>query len=958
VAYPRPRGVSSARTITSQPGRRGGGAAAADPDAPTPAAPKTAPAVEGVWLAPAPRPPRRTARQRAADLARGITSLVGLLLLIVGLPAGLAYGVGWPLPRSWDAVYTWLNGPTRVTPRGLVAAGACVLWLLWLAITIAVVIEIVAAARRVRVPRLALTTPFQGLAAGLVGTAVIALTGTTARAASPPQPASSTLATNPPQLSSAPDSPAPGAAQTGRGQVTLVAAGRRYTATVHHGDTLSAIARDWLGDPDRWPEIYRLNEGRHFPHVGGSLTDPNLIYPGWVLDLPDDASPPSGSTATEPAPPPTADTEHRPPSPSAEAPIPPGTAAPPTPTAPSPTPPSSDTATPRAPTAEPRPPEHSPDRGVDLPDHGWVAAPVAAAVTAAAALVWIQRRRRYRPHPPAGTRSRESDLAPLPNTVAVLHRARAAPQVDDHGKDHLDEIPDDVPAEAMEAMTVTHTAIGVHAGQPLRLTDLPSRGTGLVGPGADDAGRGVIAAVLSSGGPWAGSAEASLTTTAADLRRLLGANHAGRYSLDRLQAAPDLNSMLDQLERELLYRTRIASEQRDLDDDELTGETADALPPLVLLTQAPTEPTATRLEAILTIGTRLSLTGILLGAWPAGATWHVATDGTTQADGQSTGTRGPRLNVLDHTAVHDILGTLQQARPIDVAPAEPAIATPAESHAPTPADHPGEAAPTQRTPASLVPTPPAARYRLRLAILGRPSAQLIGGDRTEELRIRRTDGVQILVHLAVDPDGATSDQLMATLWPEIRPRYARGRFHTTISELRHSIAAALGTNIILNTGGRYHLDPQQVEVDLWHVYTAIERAASAVDPDAHSGALRDIIQLHIAPIAAGEDWLWVLPYREATRRHVLDAYTELANEEADPRAALDLIQQAIDLDPYNEDLYQRAMRLHAALNHPDGVHRALRAITERLAQLDDNVSAQTRRLAADLLTKLDARRRS
>ena len=131
-----------------------------------------------------------------------------------------------------------------------------------------------------------------------------------------------------------------------------------------------------------------------------------------------------------------------------------------------------------------------------------------------------------------------------------------------------------------------------------------------------------------------------------------------------------------------------------------------------------------------------------------------------------------------------------------------------------------------------------------------------------------------------------------------------------------------------------------------------------MDPDVHTGALRDVIQLHTGPIAAGEDWLWVLPYREATRRHVLDAYTELADAEADPRAALDLIQQAISVDPYSEDLYQRAMRLHATLNNPDGVHRSLRAITERLAHLDDHVSAHTRQVAADLLTRLDARRRA
>ena len=45
------------------------------------------------------------------------------------------------------------------------------------------------------------------------------------------------------------------------------------------GDTLSAIAEQWLSDADRWPEIFTLNRGTHHPNVGGTLTDPDLIYP-------------------------------------------------------------------------------------------------------------------------------------------------------------------------------------------------------------------------------------------------------------------------------------------------------------------------------------------------------------------------------------------------------------------------------------------------------------------------------------------------------------------------------------------------------------------------------------------------------------------------------------------------------------------------------------------------------
>ena len=60
--------------------------------------------------------------------------------------------------------------------------------------------------------------------------------------------------------------------------------------TVRPGDTLSGIAADHLGDPDRYPEIASLNAGRPQPD-GATLTDPDLIRPGWHLRLPTDASP-------------------------------------------------------------------------------------------------------------------------------------------------------------------------------------------------------------------------------------------------------------------------------------------------------------------------------------------------------------------------------------------------------------------------------------------------------------------------------------------------------------------------------------------------------------------------------------------------------------------------------------------------------------------------------------------
>jgi LysM repeat protein len=54
---------------------------------------------------------------------------------------------------------------------------------------------------------------------------------------------------------------------------------------VQPGDTLSAIADRVLGDPDDYPELFDANRDT-LQHDGRRLEDPDLVMPGWTLQIP------------------------------------------------------------------------------------------------------------------------------------------------------------------------------------------------------------------------------------------------------------------------------------------------------------------------------------------------------------------------------------------------------------------------------------------------------------------------------------------------------------------------------------------------------------------------------------------------------------------------------------------------------------------------------------------------
>lgn len=253
---------------------------------------------------------------------RGAAALVAILLLVAGAPWALWTFGGVPWPSTAPGL-DWLTQP--VGPEVVLRVLVIVLWVAWVHFVVCLLAEIRTERRGaglpLHVPGGAVGT--QPLARRLVAS-VLLLAGSAsvtvpAAAAVSGSGAHETVTASTVTASTVTGSEArsgtrAGSAQSDRmvgrtAEAPRVAAdGRRITYTVQpphgrHYDSLWDIAERFLGDGRRYKEIYDLNKGK-LQADGRTLREADLIHPGWVMALPDDAKGPGLDITEAQAPPP------------------------------------------------------------------------------------------------------------------------------------------------------------------------------------------------------------------------------------------------------------------------------------------------------------------------------------------------------------------------------------------------------------------------------------------------------------------------------------------------------------------------------------------------------------------------------------------------------------------------------------------------------------------------------
>ena len=250
--------------------------------------------------------PRR--RRTFGDILRAVGAFLALAVLVVGVPAALLYYIGSPFPHHFDS--DLVQQP--ITSETFINTLAVVVWLAWAQFSACVLVEAKAAVSGVGMPsRVPGSGASQLLARQLI--AALLLIGVSTAGLIPGLSQLGQQHQMQPQARpgvAATAQQTPGGQHTQRAAASVQQQGGQQASGAHgsgqsaqkatkfyrivppegrHHDSLWEIAQRHLGDGRRYKEIYELNKDRVQPD-GSKLSQASLIRPGWVMEMPADAT--------------------------------------------------------------------------------------------------------------------------------------------------------------------------------------------------------------------------------------------------------------------------------------------------------------------------------------------------------------------------------------------------------------------------------------------------------------------------------------------------------------------------------------------------------------------------------------------------------------------------------------------------------------------------------------------
>jgi two-component SAPR family response regulator/LysM repeat protein len=748
---------------------------------------------------------------------------------------------------------------------------------------------------------------------------------------------------------------------------------KQKTYRVQPGDSLWRIAERELGSGFQWREIYRLNEGRRYAD-GRSLTNPHLIYPGWVLELPKTneapvhaghqagherrtagGSEPATSSSAPPSKGPTPATES--PTPAIESPTPPIA-------------PGSDSGQDEDQTEN----LPSPEPTVELPSGILVAASFASGLLTAHLLGRLHRRRLRRltgveSVEPSATpdlihdlrRSGASEMAgPIevaldavidgwleraggwPHVVGAVESAKhvtvvladvdalrlpassggtLSPRIRfaRKGRFVLADVDGPFPPRLRRSRTPLERCLVVPLGRAPdgSVVHVSMTGLGqvaLAGPHASDLMAQLVLAAATQGGPEA-------------LRLVIVGENDRMTSLRRLpqvhtgcgwdEAAPTMR----EVELELMRRARLFL-QEGVDDirAHLAEHSDEQLPALLVVCD---EPPAAQAGVIEPLGEQAANLGggVLTSGASVSATRlvvHIGSSIELETDIPLPTVLKPLS--LDASAQREAIEVIREAYPAEPDGASGRSVETVESDAPPPATV-RAATPARGVVGKERQFPPPhellapANDMIAITCLG--AFEISRGD-TPIRTGWKAKGRELLAYLVANPSGAPKERIIDELWPEIDPKTAGARFDRYATLVRSIARGTEDARMYIERVGdsSYRLEQEAWRIDAWEFERLIVDAERCDDAAQAVSRFRDALALYQGDFCDDSYYSWLESVRERLRNLFVEASARLAYMLSDAEQydeALAILGRAIKVDPICEDLVRRAMAVEATL---------------------------------------------
>ncbi|MEU1899360.1 OmpA family protein [Nocardiopsis dassonvillei] len=275
------------------------------------------------------------------------------------------------------------------------------------------------------------------------------------------------------------------------------------------------------------------------------------------------------------------------------------------------------------------------------------------------------------------------------------------------------------------------------------------------------------------------------------------------------------------------------------------------------------------------------------------------------------------------------------------------LEAPEEDHEDTSAPGQSEDLPEEDEPAVPVPAPPVSpgpeptRPRVGLRLFSEQLAVEVEGQEVPGLR---TVGRTLLAYLALHSHGASAEEIAQTCFAAMDSPQAVSARKNAIASIRSSLRAALKDpdhHIIVNSGGRYSLDPEIFSVDLWS-FSEAYKEARRLSGQPRADLLREVVDAHSEKLLNGMEEVWAESARKSCVRVLVESLLAIADEARGEEEQVALLERACVFDEFNEPLYQRIMEVHVSQGRPEIAHQVYRSLKDKLSLIGEKPSSSSR----------------